>query len=78
MKRANSIRKKSTLLPEYDFTGGVRGRYAKQYEAGTNAVVLAPDVAEAFPNAQAVNHALRLLVKTAEQATTIRLKTKRS
>ena len=78
MKRANSVRKQSPPLPEYDFTGGVRGRYAKQYEAGTNAVVLAPDVAEAFPNAQAVNHALRLLVKTAEQATAVRLKTKQS
>jgi hypothetical protein len=55
------------MLPEYDFTGGVRGKYAERYAEGTNVVVLAPDVAEAFPNSQAVNHALRLLLKTSDR-----------
>ena len=55
------------MLPEYDFSGGVRGKYAKQYASGTNVVVLSPDVAEAFPNAEAVNNALRALVNIARQ-----------
>lgn len=25
---------KTDILPEYDFTGGVRGKHAKQYETG--------------------------------------------
>jgi hypothetical protein len=45
--------------PEYDFSGGTRGKYAKRYARGTNVVVLEPDVAAAFPTAEAVNAALR-------------------
>ena len=55
------------MLPEYDFSGGERGKYAKRYASGTNVVVLAPDVAAAFPNAEAVNEALRALVKIASR-----------
>mgnify|MGYP001155180341 CR=1 FL=1 len=55
------------MLPEYDFSGGERGKYAKQYAGGTNVVLLSPDVAEAFPNAEAVNTALRALVHIARQ-----------
>ena len=44
---------------EYDFSRGTRGKYAKRYEEGTNVVVLEPDVAAAFPTAEAVNEALR-------------------
>ena len=47
------------LRPEYDFTAGVRGKYAARFAAGSNVVVLEPDVAAAFPDAAAVNHALR-------------------
>lgn len=46
------------LRPEYDETSlenGIRGKYAEQYAAGTNIVRLAPDVAAAFPNEEAVN-----------------------
>ena len=46
------------LHPEYDETllkNGIRGKYAEQYAAGTNIVRLAPDVAAAFPNEEAVN-----------------------
>jgi hypothetical protein len=56
------------LRPEYDLSqlkGGVRGKCAERYRAGSNVVVLAPDVAEAFPNEEAVNEALRLLIKIA-------------
>jgi len=44
---------------------GIRGKYAAAYRAGTNLVLLAPDVASAFPTAEAVNDALRMLMKIA-------------
>ena len=47
------------VLPEYDFSKGVRGKYATRYAAGSNVVVLDPEIAKHFPNAQAVNDALR-------------------
>ena len=47
------------MLPEYDFSGAVRGKYAAAYAAGTNVVLLDPDVAERFPDSKAVNDALR-------------------
>jgi len=47
------------MLEEYDFTGGVRGKYAKRYAEGTNVVVIDPDVAEYFPDHDSVNEALR-------------------
>jgi hypothetical protein len=56
------------LRPEYDFSqlkGAVRGKYAAQYREGTNLVRLDDDVARAFPNEEAVNEALRLLMKLA-------------
>ena len=49
------------MLEEYDFTGGVRGKYAKRYAAGTNVVVIDLDVAEYFPDRDSVNEALRSL-----------------
>ena len=52
------------LLPEYDFSGGVRGKYAARMAEGTNIVVIAPDLAKLFPTSEAVNKALRdLLVR---------------
>ncbi len=53
------------LRPEYDFTGGVRGKYAKRYAKGTNIVLLDPDVAAAYGDAAAVNRALRALLEIA-------------
>jgi hypothetical protein len=53
------------LRPEYDLTklkGGVRGKYAQRVKAGTNLVLLSPDVAEYFPDEKSVNTALRTLV----------------
>jgi len=55
------------LLDEYDFSKGVRGKYAKRYAEGTNVVVLAPDVAAAFPNAESVSEALRGLIRIARK-----------
>ena len=57
------------LLDEYDLDGGVRGKYAARYAAGTNIVVLSPDVAEIFPDSQAVNDALRALMELARRQT---------
>jgi hypothetical protein len=58
MKRMKSD---SDMLEEYDFTGGVRGKYAKRYAEGSNVVVIDPDVAEYFPDHDSVNEALRSL-----------------
>ncbi len=55
------------LRPEYDLgqllKGGVRGKYAKRYHAGTNLVLLDPDVRKAFRDEEAVNKALRLVIE---------------
>lgn len=59
------------LRPEYDETllkDGIRGKYAKQYAAGTNIVRLDPDVAAAFPNEESVNEALRFALKVMSDA----------
>lgn len=53
---------RDTMRPHYEFRGGVRGKYVSRYRAGTNVVVLDPDVAAAFPNAAAVNRTLRTLL----------------
>lgn len=55
------------MLPEYDFSGGVRGKYTERYRQGTNLVLLDPDVAATFPDSAAVNSALRLLADIAER-----------
>ena len=49
------------MLEEYDFTNGVRGKYADKYHRETNVVVLDPDIAKLFPNSESVNQALRSL-----------------
>lgn len=58
---------KDSMRAEYDFSGGVRGKYFQSYQESSNVVVLDPDVAARFKNARAVNDALRALVKIAEQ-----------
>ena len=56
------------MRDEYDFSHGARGKYAARFAEGSNVVVLAPDVAEVFGNAQAVNEALRLLANSARDS----------
>jgi hypothetical protein len=58
MKR---ISKDKDMLEEYDFSKGIRGKYAKRYAEGTNVVVIEPDVARYFPDHDTVNQALRSL-----------------
>lgn len=55
------------MRPEYDFSGAIRSKYAERFARGTNLVLLEPDVARAFPNADAVNDALRLLLRAGER-----------
>ena len=57
------------MLPEYDFSKGVRGKYAKRYAEGTNVVVLSPDMAKVFPTSESVNEALRTLVLVGRKET---------
>lgn len=49
------------MLDEYDFSGGVRGKYAGRFPKGCNVIVLDPDVARVFPDSESVNQALRTL-----------------
>ena len=49
------------MLEEYDFSKGIRGKYAKRYAKGANVVVIEPDVAKFFPDHDSVNQALRSL-----------------
>jgi len=65
MKKPNRRRTKAKerMLPEYDFRGGVRGKYARRYAKGTNIVLLAPDVAKRFPSSESVNDALRAVIE---------------
>ena len=70
-KKKSKQPKDDDLRDEYEeslIRSGVRGKYAKRYHEGTNLVLLAPDVAAAFPDATAVNEALRLLMTVAKQS----------
>lgn len=51
------------MLPEYDFSDGVRGKYYQAYTQSSNVVILDPDVSEIFRDSDSVNEALRLLAK---------------
>ncbi|MEP7339494.1 MAG: hypothetical protein ABI977_17280 [Acidobacteriota bacterium] len=70
MNKETTSEMEDELRPEYDLTellkDGVRGKYVARYRAGSNVVVLAPDVAQAFPTEEAVNEALRLVVRMAQ------------
>ena len=67
MKTKSKDEKVDELRHEYDLAAllknGVRGKYAKRYEQGTNLVLLSPDVAKDFPTDEAVNEALRLVIQ---------------
>ena len=70
MKKKSRNELNDELRPEYDWRQllkkGVRGKYAERYKAGTNLVLLAPDVAEALADEAAVNEALRLVIRLGE------------
>lgn len=58
---------KKEMLDEYDFSRGVRGKYAKRYAQGTNLVALSSDVAKVFRDSRSVNEALRVLARIARK-----------
>ena len=71
MKKAHTNKQADELRPEYDLSklkGGVRGKYYERARAGTNLVLIEPDLANVFPDTESVNRALRLLADTAEAA----------
>jgi hypothetical protein len=55
---------------EYDFRNGVRGKYVNRFPSDVVMVTLAPDVAAAFPDAESVNEALRVLLRAAKKVAT--------
>jgi len=55
------------MLPEYDFTHGVRGKHHEAYKAGTNVIFLEPDLAKVFTDSAHVNRVLRLLLDLARE-----------
>jgi hypothetical protein len=70
MKKVEPETEVDEMRPEYDFSklkGRVRGKYVERYREGTNLVLLAPDVAEAFPDADSVNEALRFLIRVTKE-----------
>jgi hypothetical protein len=67
------------MRAEYDLSGGVRGKFFKEYKAGTNIVILDPDVATVFQDSEKVNRALRLLIDVAKsEVRSIRRKSRAS
>lgn len=61
-KKARIRRPPSGMRTHYDFSGGIRGKYAARYREGTNVVVLDPDIAKQFRDSETVNRVLRALV----------------
>jgi hypothetical protein len=51
------------MLPEYDFSKGVRGKYYKSFTQGSNVVVLEADLVKEFPDSKSVNDALKQLMR---------------
>ena len=63
MNQATSNQHDPDILDEYDFSKGIRGKYAERYHVGKNMIKLDDDIAEMFPDAKSVNDALRALAK---------------
>jgi hypothetical protein len=68
MKKAPSKRRTNEMRAEYDFSGGVRGKYVGRYRRGINVVLIDAELAAAFPDSKSVNDALRALVAIAARA----------
>jgi uncharacterized DUF497 family protein len=67
MKKAKTVVADDDMRPEYDFSGGVRGKYYERFHQNSNVVLLDPDVSAAFPNSASVNQALRVLASAARK-----------
>jgi hypothetical protein len=62
MNQESNDDREPEMLEEYDFSGGVRGKYAARFACGSHVVVIDPDVAQVFSDSESVNQALRALV----------------
>jgi len=81
MKKASSRKNTDEIRPEYDLPrlkGGARGKYCREAVEGTNLVLIEPELADVFRDAESVNRALRLLADTADAAVTNKRPQKRS
>ncbi len=67
MKKPVSKSAEPAMRVEYDFSRGVRGKYARRFAQGTNVVLLESDVAKVFPSSKVVNHSLRALAEIIRQ-----------
>ena len=75
MKKGSASKRGDALRQQYDLSqleGGVRGKYYHRMTAGTNFVLIEPDLAKLFPDSAAVNRALRVLADAAQSATAAR------
>jgi len=70
MKKANKPDEMKSEYKREDLGAGVRGKYHESYKASHNIVLLQPEVAEAFPTEEAVNKALKSLIKVAQHQQT--------
>ena len=80
MKKASAKKNNNDLRSEYDLSqlqDGVRGKYYREATAGTNLVLIDPELANVFPDSESVNRALRLLADTAESAAGAKKRIKR-
>ena len=71
MKKESTGKHGDDLRPEYNLAqlkGGVRGKYYKRAAAGTNLILIEPDLMSLFPDAKAVNRALRVLAEAGQSA----------
>ena len=72
MKKTSASKAHDELRPEYDLSilgGGMRGKYYRQVKAGSNLVLIEPDLTRTFPDEQSVNQALRILLHAASAVT---------
>ena len=75
MEKGRAANRGEDLRPEYDLSqlkGGVRGGYCSRATAGTNLVLIGPDLADLFPDANAMNRALRVIAEASQSAITTR------
>ena len=72
MKKASEREPDLDMAPEYDFSKGVRGKYAKRFPPGSKIVVIAPDVARDFGTQHGVNNALRRLAKAEREVLAVK------
>jgi hypothetical protein len=73
MKKESAANRGDDMRKEYDLSkldGGVRGKYYRRATAGTNLVLIEPDLASMFPDSEAVNRALRALAEAAQTVST--------